>query len=91
MRVARRTEAAGRRIAQLSTNQNAATGWIRMLNVQGKRLEAERKRFEAQRKPDQSSATRIESLGFEGSYFTLAGWPATSRSKRICPSRPVMS
>src|SRR6266852_7186508 len=44
-----------------------------------------------QRKPDQSSATRIESVGLEGSYLMLAGWPATSLSKRTWLSRPVMS
>src|SRR6516225_7331173 len=43
------------------------------------------------RKPDQSSATRMESLGFEGSYFTLACCPATSRSNRTWLSRPVTS
>jgi len=41
--------------------------------------------------PDQSSATRMESLGFDGSYFTLAGWPATRRSARTWLSNPVMS
>src|SRR5581483_9999417 len=50
-----------------------------------------RERFEAQRKPDQSSATRMESTGLEGSYLMLAGWPATRRSRRTWLSRPVMS
>ena len=44
-----------------------------------------------QRKPDQSSATRIESTGLEGSYLTLAGWPGTRRSSRTWLSSPVMS
>ena len=44
-----------------------------------------------QRKPDQSSATRIESAGLEGSYLMLAGWPGTKRSRRTWLSRPVMS
>lgn len=43
------------------------------------------------RRPDQSSATRIESLGFDGSYFTLACCPAISRSNCTWLSRPVMS
>src|SRR5882762_352750 len=44
-----------------------------------------------QRKPDQSSATRIESTGFAGSYLMLAGCPATSRSSRTWLSSPVIS
>src|SRR5215470_9400066 len=44
-----------------------------------------------QRKPDQSSATKMESTGLDGSYLILAGWPATRRSRRIWLSRPVMS
>src|ERR1700676_871310 len=91
IRLARRSEAAGRRIAQLDGNQNPHTRPRHDSERPGKRFKAQRKPCEVQRKPDQSSATRIESLGLEGSYFTLAGWPATSRSKRICPSRPVMS
>src|SRR5215469_14559459 len=43
------------------------------------------------RNPDQSSATRMESLGFEGSYFTLACCPATSLSNRTWLSKPVTS
>src|SRR5208283_2532372 len=39
----------------------------------GKSVKALDESTETQRKPDQSSATRMESLGFEGSYFTLAG------------------
>jgi hypothetical protein len=44
-----------------------------------------------QRSPDQSSATRMESLGFAGSYLMLAGCPVTRRSKRTWLSSPVMS
>ena len=55
------------------------------------RLGAQAKRFLPQRRPDQSSATRMESTGLEGSYLTLAGWPGTSRSRRTWLSRPVMS
>src|SRR5215469_13926397 len=44
-----------------------------------------------QRRPDQSSATTIESLGLAGSYFTLVGYPVTRRSKRTWLSSPVMS
>src|SRR5215470_8612904 len=44
-----------------------------------------------QRKPDQSSATRMESTGLEGSYLMLAGCPGTRRSRRTWLSRPVMS
>src|SRR6266404_8356729 len=36
-------------------------------------------RLATQRKPDQSSATIMESLGLAVSYLTLAGWPATRR------------
>jgi hypothetical protein len=43
------------------------------------------------RNPDQSSATRIESLGLDGSYFTLACWPLTSPSNFTWLSRPVTS
>lgn len=44
-----------------------------------------------QRKPDQSSAIRMELLGFEGSYFTLAGRPVMMRSNPARPSKLVMS
>jgi hypothetical protein len=43
------------------------------------------------RNPDQSSATRMESLGLDGSYFTLACWPLTRRSNFTWLSRPVTS
>jgi hypothetical protein len=42
-------------------------------------------------RPDQSSASRIELLGFDGSYFTLAVWPAAMRLRWAASSRPVMS
>jgi hypothetical protein len=43
------------------------------------------------RNPDQSSATRMESLGLDGSYFTLACWPLTRRSNFTWLSSPVTS
>lgn len=46
---------------------------------------------ECYRKPDQSSATRMESLGLEGSYFTLACCPAIRCSNFTWLSSPVMS
>ena len=91
MRLAGRTAGAERRIAQLDENQNAAAGGKDLSTSEVGSLALAKFSAKSQRNPDQSSATSIESLGFEGSYFTLAGWPATSRSKRICPSRPVMS
>src|SRR5271156_5752828 len=97
IRLARHIEAAERRIAQLSEKLNALRSGNEAWNIGvnasrlGQALRRSTHRPEAQRKPDQSSATSIESLGFDGSYFTLAGWPATSLSKRICPSRPVIS
>jgi hypothetical protein len=42
-------------------------------------------------RPDQSSASRIELLGFEGSYFTLAVWPTAARLRCRRSSRPVTS
>ena len=78
-----RPEPARRRIAQPMEKQN-----VEDASYQGaKRC----KYFEAQRKPDQSSATRMESLGLAASYLMLAGCPATSRSSRIWLSRPVIS
>ena len=42
--------------------------------------------------PDQSSATRIELLGFDGSYFTLAGWTGskTLEAKALLEARDVL-
>src|SRR5260370_34764476 len=41
-----------------------------------------------QRKPDQSSATRMESVGLEASYFMLAGWAAGRLSESTLTFRP---
>ena len=49
------------------------------------------KRAANQCRPDQSSASRMELLGLEGSYFTLAVCPAATRSRCNCSSRPEMS
>src|SRR6267142_68731 len=61
----------------------------------GRRRSVSRKavnaRLDDQRNPDQSSATRMESLGLAASYLMLAGWPATRRSRRTWLSSPVMS
>jgi len=81
---------AWRRIAQPNEKQNAEEGSYRA-GHQPKHFAAQRKRFEAQRKPDQSSATRMESLGLAASYLMLAGCPATSRSNRTWLSSPVIS
>jgi len=77
-----RPEAAWRRITQPEEKQNAEPS-AREIH--------QRRHLTTQRKPDQSSATRIESLGFEASYLMLAGCPATSRSNRTWLSNPVMS
>src|SRR6266699_508253 len=45
--------------------------------------------FDSQRRPDQSSATRMESLGLDASYLMLAGWPATRRSSRTNLCAPL--
>lgn len=79
----RRPEPACRRIAQSAEKQNVEESSYGVDEV--------RKRLSLQRKPDQSSATSIESLGLAASYLMLAGWPATRRSSRIWLSRPVMS
>ncbi len=42
-------------------------------------------------RPDQSSARRMELLGLDGSYLTLAVWPAATRPRCLASSRPVMS
>jgi hypothetical protein len=77
----------------------ARGGWLDESPVIDSSFERERRasdekslpRRSDQCKPDQSSARRIELLGFAGSYFTLAVWPAATRVRCSFPSRPVMS
>lgn len=77
-------------VANYFTDASAFHACKRITHSRGN-SETERSQSGDQRKPDQSSATNIESLGFAASYFTLAGCPATKRSKRTWLSRPVIS
>src|SRR5258707_15150190 len=79
-----RLGAAWRRIAQSMEKQNAEAS-----QTLGN-CSPPAPHFETQRNPDQSSATRMESVGLEASYLILAGCPATSYSNRIWLSSPLM-
>lgn len=68
----------------LSQNQGPTKGanvTLAMMLIGRNGKWCKRFRKHVQCNPDQSSARRIELLGFDGSYLTLAVWPAAIRPR----------